>query len=870
MEPPTASAPDTPETTVGSTIKLLVHRYPLVGFVAAWILGIGLAALAPGALDQFSWWPAAILSILLAFGWMYRQSVWIVRLTSLVTALLAAMWMSLLRAPADYDSLSEVAMRQSQPIALRGVIISVPVWSPNQKHRPVDDHSLRWVTQWNVRWHEIGQGDTWTAIQSTSRLKANSFVDTLLPGDEIEVHGLLTAIWPATNPGMHDAAKRASRHGRFVQVTTDSPHQIVQRDTRHWNYWPVRLRGLAVVAVNRSLHRYVSNLQAPLAAALVFGQREQVDWQDRQQLMTTGTIHMLAISGLHVDLVAGTILVLCLLVRAGPRTTLLLVVGACMMYAVLAGGKPPVLRAVILITTIAIARYWGHQGRLTNLLGLAALVLLVFNPQHLTSIGVVLSFMAVATLGTFSSLSPNIHPRRSALQHLLEENLSPARRRSLALGRSLFSAIRMSFWVWLMAVPLIWHHFHLVSPIAILLNIVLMPPLTISLIGGLVTGLLGWLAPIGWLAGQVTGASLSLILWLVECGDALPAGHVWLPAPPLWWSITFYAVVVFWLLLRHSKPTVTLAMPLVAWLVVGVAWFVPGPRGLAGWHSSWAANSQTTQLRCTFLDVGHGTCVVIELPDGRVWLYDAGHLGDSLRSHEWIAPTLWHLGICRVDTLILSHADADHYNAVPGLLTRFGVGRVASTRRFWNSSKPDVRALQQGLRSRAIQCHTWDTQTSIAPMNNLSVLILHPPGNFRAETDNADSLCLQLEFAGVRLLLTGDVEGSGMATLCGWPPRHCEVMMAPHHGSLTNDVSELINWCQPKVIVVSGSQRTVRLPVLDRFAAAEQLGITFRDGAIQVRVDTNGNLQTLHWDRWQWTELASQSGEFPAEGPLEP
>jgi beta-lactamase superfamily II metal-dependent hydrolase len=80
-------------------------------------------------------------------------------------------------------------------------------------------------------------------------------------------------------------------------------------------------------------------------------------------------------------------------------------------------------------------------------------------------------------------------------------------------------------------------------------------------------------------------------------------------------------------------------------------------------------------------------------------------------------------------------------------------------------------------------------------------------------------------------------------------------MMAPHHGSLSQDVSELMEWCDPKVVVISGNERAVRPAVLDRFADASSVGVTFADGAVQVRINSDGAVSAFHWNTDRWSPL---------------
>lgn len=837
--------------------ELFAYRYPLVLFLLAWIAGIGLASSGfPGAFVCAGATLAAIATALWV-AWRPGRTTRLVRCCAAVIAVMAAsvcynFWFQ----PVSQDSLAPLASRQAQPVALRGVIVEAAVWSPNPYHRPSAPDSDPWLTRWRVQWDSLREVRAWKSITCQSKLSTKGYISHLLPGDRIEVYGSFEAISEPTNPGMPNFAQRAQSDGLFVTVRTDDASQIRLIESTYRK--PLqRLRGLAIRYLDATLKSHVSFDQAPLAAALIFGQREQVDWQSQQQLMASGTLHMLAISGLHVEMIAAALLLFCQIFSLGRGTMAVLVITICAAYAGLAGANPPVLRALILIVAFSVARYFGLSTRLFNLLALAALLLLWSDVNNFFNVGVQLSFLAVATIGIFNR--DTLRPRRSALQSLLEENLPTWRRWGLVLVRQFISGIKISFWVWLFTTPLIWHHFHVVSLVSIPLNVLLTIPLMIGLLAGLITPLVNILPGVGFVTGSIAGMCLATIQWLVDLSCAVPLGHIWLPSPPLWWSVSFYTFALTWIIVFRTTRTWILAGILLGWVVLAVCLFAFGPRGILGSNSLRPVTSES-ELRCTFIDVGHGTSAIIELPDGRIWLYDAGHMGIAERSHEAIAASLWSIPTTRIDTLLISHADADHYNGISGLIQRFQIGRIVSTQRFWESTSREVQLVHQAIISSKKQREVWNSQTDTVTIDastddEVQAVVLHPPSAFRAETDNADSLCLQIEYAGVRLLLPGDIEGSGLQTLCESPPRRCQIMMAPHHGSLSHDVSELLQWCDPQVVIISGNERAVRPEVLRRFASAKQLGITYADGAIQVRVHGDGTIEALRWNLDQWSAL---------------
>ena len=183
------------------------------------------------------------------------------------------------------------------------------------------------------------------------------------------------------------------------------------------------------------------------------------------------------------------------------------------------------------------------------------------------------------------------------------------------------------------------------------------------------------------------------------------------------------------------------------------------------------------ELRCTFLAVGHGGCAVLETPDGRTLLYDAGALGGPDVSRRQIAPFLWYRGIRRIDEVFLSHADLDHFNGLPELLERFAVGQVTCTPTFADKNTEGVRETLDVLRRRGVSIrivkageHLW--------AGDLSLEVLHPPAVGPEGNENARSLVLEVRHAGHTLLLTGDLEGPGLERVLGLPPHRVDVLMA--------------------------------------------------------------------------------------------
>jgi competence protein ComEC len=236
--------------------------------------------------------------------------------------------------------------------------------------------------------------------------------------------------------------------------------------------------------------------------------------------------------------------------------------------------------------------------------------------------------------------------------------------------------------VWVAITPLVAYRTGMVAPAALLLG----PPLTlltsIALLLGFVTLLLGAVGLPAFLASKPLAWCLWCCDWLVNLGEVWPV-HLHVGDIPLWWIVVFYGGL-FAICTRPAIRWRWLATGSVGWVCVLI---------LAG-----AAPRQQESLHCTFLDVGHGGCTVLELADGRVLLYDAGAIRGPDVAERIIVPFLWQRGIHHIDAVILSHADLDHFNGLAGLVERIAVGRVLLADSFETKQNRAVEHTLQTLK----------------------------------------------------------------------------------------------------------------------------------------------------------------------------
>jgi competence protein ComEC len=357
------------------------------------------------------------------------------------------------------------------------------------------------------------------------------------------------------------------------------------------------------------------------------------------------------------------------------------------------------------------------------------------------------------------------------LDRLIDQTRPIWQRELRRIGRLVVASYVVTLLIWLALTPLVAARYQMISLAGLLLGPPLVALTTVALFAGFV--LLGSatlsLPATEPLALLVQG-SLAACEFLVDAADRISYSHIYIGAIGDWWLWLFYLGLLTVLTqepLRRRWRWAGIAG--LGWMCVGLA---------AG-----VARLPSDELRCTFLAVGHGGCTVLETPDGRTLLYDAGSLAGPDVTRRHIAPFLWQRGIRRIDEVIFSHADLDHFNGIVDLLDRFAVGQVTYTPSFAEKPTAGVQHVLVILRERGIPIRVVKAGDRLSA-GEVVLEVLHPPAAGPDGNENARSLVLLVRHAGHALLLTGDLEGAGLQRVVGeLAPRRVEVMMAPHHGS---------------------------------------------------------------------------------------
>ena len=622
------------------------------------------------------------------------------------------------------------------------------------------------------------------AVSGRVRVNVKGPPPDLRAGDRVAVTGWLGRVRGPTNPGQWDRRADLRRKGIRCELATAAANvELIEEG------WRITAPLDALRArCSRRFGALLPDRAAHVARALLLGERGGLTREDRRRFVASGTMHLLAISGLHVGLLAAFALwaLTPLPVPVGFRAAAVVLVVAA--FALLAESRPPVLRAVLFVLAAAAAMTARRRVDVLNVLCAAAAVVLAVSPAALFEIGTQLSFLAVAGLEWGRRVLPG----------------PPEAWDAVGFGRrfaaQLWEGYRITAGIWLFTGPLAVAAFGVLSPVGFVLNVLLLPPFAAVLAAGFLTLAAVLLAPaVAWVPGLPFGWGLAGLLWLVDAAAALPGGHAHLPPPPGWWLAAWYAGLLGSLLAPNRWMTRAtrggLAAACGGWLAVAAAAPHPLP-----------ANA----LRVTVLDVGHGSCVLLELPGGGTLLYDCGSLSGADRPADAAVNALRARGRRRFDAVLLSHADLDHFNGAPGVLRAAAVDCGLLGPHFERDGQADALAAVDAFtaaRVPLVRLHAGMTLDA----GGATLTVLHPPpGPPVGDTDNDRSVVLLVEHAGRRVLLTGDLEGPLQTRLAErFVEEHglgVDLLLAPHHGGRRANPRSLAATLNPRAVVASGGR----------------------------------------------------------------
>jgi len=762
------------------------------------------------------------------------------------------------------DSVELLARPDGPIVRLRGVVVSAPI----QKAEP-DNPFRKWIHvgaagSFLLQVESAEGEDGRVPVSGRVRVTVSSAVLDLAERDRVEVFGRLYALSPPSNPGATDWRAYFRRQGVFARMNCDGRRNVVKlqpgpaatQDVLNWLRGKTRELLVDDVAVGASE-------ESTLLEAMILGHRSRFDRRLNEIFTRAGVIHFIAVSGTHMVVLMSFVWLVGRVLRRTKRQCTALMVVAILLYVCVAEPRPPILRATVMGLLFCAALWMGRARAHLNWLSAAAILLIVIDPQTVFDVGFQLSFAAVLAV---AYLAPAIMNALRALTHVVtvhflgdpyakldasladaaardRGNTSPSLRKTLRRwGGGLLMALAVSVAAWLVALPIVVLNFHALQPWGPVSTVLVFPLMSLVMVLGLAKVLL---ASVSQIADSALGAVLGVLdRWLIDLVEALsklPGSGTTIATPP-WWVVSIYYVTIMALVVRFRVSRRGEAAPIGPWRT----WtLIASLLGLGIGVAAWTRSTQLRdELTVTALSVGRGSATVLELPDGRAILYDAGSSFASDPATAAIIPFLCHQGVSHLDRLFVSHPNLDHFSGVPTVLARIPTGPVILNDCFEGMSKPRSASayLLHLLDEQPHPVEVLDAARRKWKEGEVEFEVLWPDATCDPTLSANDaSTVLRVRYAGHSILFTGDIEKRAQQELLKRGDLHADVLFLPHHGSVEPTTKAFIEAVRPTVAVRSSSERTAdTVNGLERLLGDIPVYNTAELGAIEVTLRRDG------------------------------
>lgn len=561
-----------------------------------------------------------------------------------------------------------------------------------------------------------------------------------------------------------------------------------------------------------------------LAGMLLGGQG--MDEVTREIFAKNGLAHLLSVSGTHLLLLV--VFLNYALTFVPPQLRRFLIFLVLLFYALLCGLRPPVLRALLMSSILL---FGGRGGRKGILLCLVAVVLLCYKPWWLYDVGMQLSFGAAFSLVFFTEKCRRVLPLPECMNFLRE---------SLAITCAAQVGV----------LPILTCYFHELSIISLISNLFLVPLLEIA-------ALLGALACLFWQFTSILGITSFVASFCFYVADFLVtqvqlqaqflAKLSWstlvVPSLPSWCLVFYYALLLLWadlpLVQFFSKQERRALIFCLSVSLLGVYAY-----------ERYAPKNFTVY----FLDVGQGDCVVLEMPERQVVVYDTGGLKYYSTGSRILAPFLKSLGYGKVDYLFLSHYDYDHVGGASSFLRNMEAKNIILPAEMLTEENIGLyQELEQYIGSAKIG------KASEFACVNFGAVALQAFCVEKNASGNEASTVLAVRSPQGSVLLTGDLGKRGEEML---DVGHYDILKVGHHGSRNSSSEAFLASVKPHLAVISCAARNIY-----GHPHAETLARLADVGAQVVRTDVSGAIKVELAQQGMFVQVYASGGwqDLPAD-----
>ena len=645
--------------------------------------------------------------------------------------------------------------------------------------------------------------------------------ETPLPGDSVFWKAKWFPVTPPTVPGSFNAPEWMRSQGYRASGSLDSVQILSSKFSFQRFSFSVKQK------LEKRFSEFYKKPERGLLMGLLAGDRSGISENLQSDFRRTGLVHVLSISGFHVVMLAGMLTLFLRTLRLPHKVSQILSIALLCIYAPITGGSAAVWRAVLMFCVIECSGLFQKISSSINALGVALILILIFDTQQVFNAGFQLS--AAATFGILIG-------QRIKLPSLQGK-----------IGKGLNSFIIEPSFITLCAtlstLPLLIFHFQSFSPISWLGNLVVVPLVGLGMQAGVLSlvGVHPFVCQIFADSATILLRSASVITsFLAENPYASSTIGPW-PLPCLFAVSILVAMLPF---LKNANPW---GKRIAIFCLLVCSIFFIGAEIKKNFSPSWSA---------VFLDVGQGDGILLRSPAGRFYLVDTGPpLKKRSLAKDKIIPYFRSQGISKIDAMIISHPHADHYGNAADVLKEFPVQELWTTECAQSVRDPGWQAVLNMARAKGLEIKNLRTGLNLREEMLLSktdwnITVLYPDSLLCDKNQNNNSIVLNIHGLGQTLFLTGDLEKQGERALAeaysNTPLIKADILKLGHHGSKTSSTRDFLERVSPSSAIISVARKNhYRHPSKEVLERLDSLGIrrygTHEKGSIEVEFSSDGH-----------------------------
>lgn len=722
--------------------------------------------------------------------------------------------------PCDLRNIGAFSSGEAKLVTLRGSLVYTPMLRATEREGLTLPRTRAQVAVSFVR---LPHGEWMQASGDVLVSGPGPLPSSYYAGREVELTGVLAFPPEAQAPGLLNYRAYLRRHGIHFLLRTMSTADWRLADqgpgkpplTDRFQRWGYQVLGLGLPPTHDSLD---------LLRGMTLGSMAGLTAEDFDPFIRSGTMHIFAISGLHIVLISGMLWQLLRVLQFSRFYCGLLSLPTIWFYTAATGWQPSAIRATIMMSVLIGGLMLARPADMLNSVAAAALIILAFDPQQMFGASFQLSFFVVLSLGL---LMPGFQARIDkwlAYDPLLPPELATKSQRwQRWIARQLLLAIAVSVAAWLGAVPLTAYYFNLVGPVTLLANVLVVPTSNLALaanLGALFCG--GWSGTLTELFNNCAWGLMNFIVWLSRHATGIHGGHWFVANPSVLDCCLYYGILIS----IGSGVFSNERFRRWAWAGTGLC--------IALVTGGWLVRDSGTELTVLPVQSGASLFVRDRVPP-KTLLIDSG---TSNSVHYLTKSFLRSQGCNRLDALMLTHGDLQHVE---------GTGMIEETMALKGLYVSPVR-FRSAIYRKIVERHEKQNLSHLARGDHLGNWhVLHPGADDRASKADDAPLVLWGTFAPTAptILLLPDLSSMGQkALLEAYPSLQADVVIVSPPGEDEFLGTELLSTLRPTLIILQDASyphyERPSAALRDRLSrAAHEVLYASEEGAITLRLKHN-------------------------------